>query len=157
MINRTKNLQPEVELMPGHCIRRLQQIAVAAFLQETGEKLITPIQYAAIQKLHSSPEIDQRTLASLIGLDTSTTAGVIDRLESRKLVVRKFSPNDKRVRLLSLTKAGETLLANITPQVERAQEKILGPLNKKDQAEFMRLITILITENNSLSRAPSDL
>ncbi len=152
-----KKEQAEVELMPGHCIRRLQQIAVAAFLQETGDNTVTPIQYAAIQKLHTNPNIDQRTLASLIGLDTSTTAGVIDRLETRKLVLRKFSPNDKRVRLLSLTKEGETLLKTITPSVERAQEKILGPLNKKDQAEFMRLIRILVTENNSLSRAPSDL
>ena len=113
-----KKEQAEVELMPGHCIRRLQQIAVAAFLQETGDNTVTPIQYAAIQKLHTNPNIDQRTLASLIGLDTSTTAGVIDRLETRKLVLRKFSPNDKRVRLLSLTREGEILLKNITPSME---------------------------------------
>ena len=33
---------------PGHCIRRLQQIAVAIFLQETQAYGITPVQYAAL-------------------------------------------------------------------------------------------------------------
>ena len=93
----------ELESLPGHYIRRLQQIAVAVFLQETEVHGVTPVQYAALQTVGNLPGIDQRTLARTIGFDTSTIAGVIDRLEARGLLLRSASPEDRRVRLLSLT------------------------------------------------------
>ena len=76
---------PSVDLhrQPGFHIRRLQQIAVALFLAETRELGLTPVQYAALQTVADQPGIDQRTLAEDIAFDTSTIAGVIDRLEMR--------------------------------------------------------------------------
>src|ERR1044072_4014144 len=115
----------DLETLPGHYIRRLQQIAVAIFLQETEAPGVTPIQYAALQAVQTAPGIDQRTLARAIGLDTSTIAGVVGRLEARGLMQRKVSPDDKRVRLLTLTHEGETLLDAVNPAMLRAQERIL--------------------------------
>ena len=146
----------DLDTLPGHYIRRLQQIAVAIFLQETEAHGVTPIQYAALQAVHTAPGIDQRTLARAIGLDTSTIAGVVDRLEARGQMQRKVSPDDKRVRLLSLTHEGEALLDEVNPAMLRAQERILEPLPKRERAEFMRMLHVLVTANNELSRAPSD-
>jgi DNA-binding MarR family transcriptional regulator len=142
--------------MPGHHIRRLQQIAVAIFLQETEQQNVTPVQYAALQTIAGSPGIDQRTLARTIGFDTSTIAGVLDRLEARELVLRNTSPDDRRVRLLTLTDQGRALLAEAVPNVLRAQERMLEPLPKAARREFMRMLRQLVTANNELSRAPSE-
>ena len=147
----------DFETLPGHYIRRLQQIAVAIFLQETGKHGITPVQYAALHKIGIAPGIDQRTLARAIGLDTSTVAGVVDRLEARGLVQRSASPEDRRVRLLSLTKPGQELLEAIEPDMLKAQERILAPLPKAERAEFMRMLRALVSANNELSRAPSEM
>jgi len=141
---------------PGYYIRRLQQIAVAIFLQETDAHGVTPIQYAALQQVDRSPGTDQRTLAAMIGLDTSTVAGVVDRLEARGLLQRSASPADRRVRLLTLSEAGRALLEGIEPDMWRAQQRILAPLNEHEQQEFMRLLRVLVTANNEASRAPSD-
>lgn len=146
----------DLETLPGHYIRRLQQIAVAIFLQETEAHGITPVQYAGLQAVRRSPGIDQRTLARSIGLDTSTVAGVIDRLEARGLMMRSASPDDRRVRLLTLTDEGLALLDDVQPAMMRAQQRILEPLSEKDQQEFMRMIRSVVTANNELSRAPSD-
>lgn len=140
--------------MPGNFIRRLQQISVAAFLQETEAFGITPVQYAALHCVLLNPGIDQRTLAGAIGQDASTTTGVIDRLESRALMTRLPSPTDRRARCLDITEAGRQLLQEVTPAVLRAQEVILQPLPERDRAEFMRMIEALVTGNNALSRAP---
>jgi DNA-binding MarR family transcriptional regulator len=146
----------DFEALPGHYIRRLQQIAVAIFLQETERHGITPVQYAALHKVGIAPGIDQRTLARSVGLDTSTIAGVVDRLEGRGLMQRSASPGDRRVRLLGLTEAGHDLLNAIEPDMLRAQDRILAPLPKAEQAEFMRMLGALVTANNELSRAPSE-
>ena len=146
----------DLETLPGHHIRRLHQIAVAVFLQETEAHGITPVQFAALQTVNNTPGIDQRTLARNIGLDTSTIAGVIDRLEARGLLQRNASPDDRRVRLLTLSDAGRAALVAVVPAMERAQERILEPLPKAARVEFMRMLRILVTANNELSRAPSD-
>lgn len=145
-----------MESLPGHAIRRLHQIAVAIFLQEGAEHGLTPVQYAAMQTLATSPGIDQRSLARAIGLDTSTLGGVIDRLEGRGLVQRQASREDRRVRLLVLTEAGSALLERAIPGMRRAQERILEPLQPADRERFMRLLRTLVVANNELSRAPSE-
>ena len=86
MISKSVTDNPSIDALPGHHIRRLQQIAVAIFLQETEAFSITPIQYAAMGVLQKNPHLDQKTLAQTIGQDTSTMGGVIDRLEARYLV-----------------------------------------------------------------------
>jgi MarR family transcriptional regulator, lower aerobic nicotinate degradation pathway regulator len=146
----------DLESLPGFYIRRMQQIAVALFLQETEAHGVTPVQYAALQTVADAPGIDQRTLARSIGLDTSTIAGVIDRLEARGLMLRSASPEDRRVRLLSLTPGGLKLLEATLPSVLRAQQRMLEPLPPAERGEFMRMLRVLVTANNELSRAPSE-
>jgi MarR family transcriptional regulator, lower aerobic nicotinate degradation pathway regulator len=153
-----RTLPPPVALdtLPGHHIRRLQQIAVAVFLQETAAQGLTPVQYGALQTVANQPGIDQRTLAGAIGFDTSTIASVIDRLEARGLLQRTVSAADKRLRLLTLTRDGQQLLAAAVPGMRRAQERILAPLPRAERAQFMRMLRTLVEANNELSRAPSE-
>ena len=146
----------DLETLPGHHIRRLHQIAVAIFMQETEAHGVTPVQYGALQAVRNTPGIDQRTLARSIGLDTSTIAGVIDRLEARGLVQRNASAEDRRVRLLTITDAGRTLLAAVAPGMLKAQDRMLAPLSPAERSEFMRMLRQLVTANNAESRAPSD-
>jgi DNA-binding MarR family transcriptional regulator len=142
--------------LPGHYIRRLQQIAVAIFLQETEAHGITPVQFATLQGVAAQPGIDQRSLARCIGFDTSTIAGVIDRLQARGLVQRGACAHDRRVRLLSLTPEGQAQLAAVMPPMLRAQERMLEPLPPQERTEFLRMLRVLVSANNELSRAPSD-
>ena len=142
----------DLDSLPGHDIRRLHQIAVALFIQETESFGITPVQFAALQAVHNVPGTDQRTLARTIGFDTSTIAGVIDRLEARGLTLRSASAQDRRVRLLTLTEAGQQLLADVTPSMLRAQERILAPLPEQERGAFMRMLGILIASRNESDR-----
>ncbi|MEN9483739.1 MarR family winged helix-turn-helix transcriptional regulator [Sphaerotilus montanus] len=142
----------DLDSLPGHDIRRLHQIAVALFMQETESFGITPVQFAALQAVHNVPGTDQRTLARTIGFDTSTIAGVIDRLEARGLTLRSASAQDRRVRLLTLTEAGQQLLADVTPSMLRAQERILAPLPEQERGEFMRMLGVLIASRNESDR-----
>ena len=147
----------DIDLQPGYAIRRLHQISVGIFLQSVGEGGVTPVQYAALQVVSNQPGIDQRTLARNIALDTSTTGGVVDRLEARGWLERRTSPEDRRARQLFLTRAGDQTLAETIPAMLRAQEQILAPLTESQRKVFMRMLQVLVTQNNEMSRAPSDI
>jgi DNA-binding MarR family transcriptional regulator len=146
----------DLDELPGNAIRRLQQIAVAIFLQEAEPVGITPVQFAVLQALANMPGVDQRSLSRSIGFDTSTIASVTDRLEARGLVQRQLDPADRRVRLLSLTEEGQAVLQAVIPAMRRTQQRILEPLPTPERADFMRMLQTLVRANNALSRAPSE-
>ena len=113
---------------PGYLFRRMQQIAVSIFVEECKAFDLTPVQYAALVAIHTHPGIDATRLSAVIAFDRSTLGNVIERLESKALIERKPSREDKRVKLLHLTKSGAAVLRDIMPSVERAQLRMLQPL-----------------------------
>ena len=139
----------ELEHYPGHYIRRLQQIAVAVFMEEVKDFGVTPVQYAALSAVLRQPGVDQRTLARAIGLDTSTLGSVIDRLEARGLMARSNSPQDRRVRLLHVTPEGRDLLLAAEPSVLAAQQRMLDPLPADRRAQFLESLAFVVRANDA--------
>ena len=139
---------------PGYLFRRTQQIAVAIFMEECRAFDLTPVQYAALIAIHTHPGIDATRLSAVIAFDRSTLGSVIERLEAKKLIERKPSAGDKRVKLLHLTKAGVALLLDITPAVDRAQTRMLQPLKPADRKTLTALLEQLVDLNNEASRVP---
>jgi DNA-binding MarR family transcriptional regulator len=139
---------------PGYLFRRMQQIAVAIFVEECKAYDLTPVQYAALVAIRTHPGIDATRLSAVIAFDRSTLGNVIERLESKAHVERKPSREDKRVKLLYLTKAGAALLRDIMPSVDRAQARMLQPLKPADRRTLMVLMTQLVDLNNEASRVP---
>ena len=81
---------------------------------------------------------------------------MVDRLESRDLIERKVSSEDKRVRLRSVTPAGNNLLQSVIPAMRRAQERMLASLPPADRAHFMSMLKRIVEENNGWSRTAKD-
>lgn len=141
---------------PGYLIRRLQQMAISIFMEETSEFDVTPIQYAALAAISVYPGIDQLRVANAVGIDQATMSGVIDRLEAKKLIVRKVSGTDRRARQLFSMLAGIKLLAAMEDSTNRVQGKILAPLSAAEQARFLRSLDCLVVSHNQSSRVPVD-
>jgi DNA-binding MarR family transcriptional regulator len=155
MPNKTADVTMDaVYTKPGYLFRRMQQIAVAIFVEECKAYDLTPVQYAALVAIRTHPGIDATRLSAVIAFDRSTLGNVIERLESKAWVERKPSREDKRIKLLSLTKAGETLLRTIMPSVDRAQARMLQPLKLADRKTLLGLMSQLVDLNNEASRVP---
>ena len=129
---------------PGYLIRRLQQLSSSNFMSSLRDFQLTPIQYTMLRVLEESPGIDQRTVASLAALDTSTTTDVLRRLAGRKLVSRTPGPTDKRTRIIRLTKSGQKLLETVRPMVDDARRELLAPLSSAKQQALIASIVALI-------------
>jgi DNA-binding MarR family transcriptional regulator len=141
------DLPPSIELYdePGHLIRRAQQIAVSKFHEIHGRH-VTPIQYAILRTLHETPGIDQVTLAQMIALDTSSTADIAARLETKGWILREVLP--RRQRRLSLTPAGEEVLLELRPGADAMVQGMMSSLEPVEQKEFMRLLRKFVHLND---------
>jgi len=127
--------------MAGHLIRRLHQQSTQVFQAQTQAAGfdLTSVQFAALDAIAQQPGIDQASLATIISFDRATIGGVIDRLESKGLVQRVVSAQDRRARLLHPTPEGERQLAAIRPVVEALQAEILAPLSHAERSAFVAL------------------
>lgn len=153
-MSQTADTPKTIELYeePGHLIRRAQQIAVSKFHEVHGRH-ITPIQYAILRTLHETPGIDQVTLAQLIALDTSTTADIAARLETKGWILREVLP--RRQRRLSLTPAGEEVLLELKPGVDVLYHGMMNSLEPAEQKEFMRLLRKFVHLYDSQNKLPT--
>ncbi|WAC22359.1 MarR family winged helix-turn-helix transcriptional regulator [Blastomonas sp. SL216] len=139
--------------MPGHLIRRSQQIATALFAEEVGELDLTPVQFAVLMVVVDRPRIEAARISDLIAFDRSTLADVLDRLARRKLIERTVSLTDKRAKAVVATPEGIALFERALPAVRRVQQRILEPLSTAERKAYVAMLTKLVGLH---SAAPGD-
>ena len=83
-------------------------------------------------------------LARLLSLDKSSVTGLVDRAETRGLVVRIPSESDRRVVRVALTNAGRGLASEVASQFEADVSILLGRLPRSDRAVLSRLVSRLL-------------
>ena len=147
-----KNLQSE----PGYLFRRMQQIAAAIFSEECAQFDLTCLQYSALARIRERPGIDVTRLSEIMDFDRSTLGGVMERLELKGYVRRRATLEDKRIKLLEVTKQGRALLDEMQPYVERAQRRILDGLRSEEQKALLKLLAHLVELNADVGRTASN-
>lgn len=140
--------------VPGHLIRCARQITSAIFIEEMSEFHVTSVQYALLIGIKENAGTDQRTLVDTVAIDRSTIGTTLKRLETAGLVFRASPKHNKRIKQVFLTQRGEDLLKRSSEAINRVQRRIMEPLTKEEQAQFMRLMAKLVEGNNELSRVP---
>ena len=135
-------LGPLPELF-GYNLRRAQVAVFQSFQAAVSPHDITPGQYGVLVMIKENEGLSQSDLGTAVGIDRSTMVAVIDRLESRGLVVRAPSPNDRRSYALRLSPEGEKLMDELTPRIQEHDQAMVGGLSAEEQAQlkdFLRRI-----------------
>ncbi len=136
---------------PGFLVRRLNQIHYAMFYEECKSD-ITPVQHGVLSVLMGSPWLDQTAVGFALGLDRTTSAEVIRRLEEKGLLKRRVNPDDRRSRQTYITEAGLSLMQELSARMSQAQKRLLDPLPAKQRQTFMEMLTRIVEHNNQYGR-----
>jgi DNA-binding MarR family transcriptional regulator len=79
-------------------------------------------------------------LADHLGLERSTLSGLVDRAESRGLVARAPSPEDRRVVEVLLTPAGVGLAERVTDDIGRELTPLTETLAGRERRQLQGLL-----------------
>jgi MarR family transcriptional regulator, lower aerobic nicotinate degradation pathway regulator len=131
------------ELIPGHLIRRAQQITSSLWADHVGSTLTSP-QYAVMATLYRVPAMDQVSITQIASLDRSTLADVLARLESRSLITRSRDKLDARRNLVSLTQQGRDLVESVGPEVAAADVELVECFESGEREEFLHQLVRLV-------------
>jgi MarR family transcriptional regulator, lower aerobic nicotinate degradation pathway regulator len=139
---------------PGFLLRRAHQISAALFLEETANLGLTTTQYGTLVVLRARGSLDQVGIATLVGIDRSTTALVVSKLEEAGYIERRDDDVDKRRKIITLSQSGRNVLDRVTEPAQRARERVLEPFSAKEAAKFVALLEQFVGAFNEQTRAP---
>jgi DNA-binding MarR family transcriptional regulator len=103
---------------------------------------LTPMQGHALRSLDPDRPSPMSVLADMLICDASNVTAIVDKLESRGLIVRQGAENDRRIKMLAVTPQGrelrERLCARFT--VAPAAVESMPPLARRQLADLLRAI-----------------
>ena len=137
---------PELGRMISYC-GHLGKLSNDQLLRQAGYD-VTPVQTHLLLHLAcwtGEQEASQRDLERKLRLKPSTVNGIVDRLEAKGYVTRRPSPQDGRVRLVSLTEAGWGKVEDFRGVVEKAERLYTAGLSGQEREQLERLLNQIIT------------
>ncbi len=128
----------------GYHLRRAQAAVFRHFAEVVGaEEDITPGLFGMAEVIAANPGLCQSRLAEAMGVDRSTIVAVIHQLETRGLVERLASPEDRRSHALHLTREGRAALRRMERLVLRHEAEIARGLSADERRTLMHLLARL--------------
>jgi DNA-binding MarR family transcriptional regulator len=130
----------------GYLLRRAQLAVFADILPSLAEHDVSPADYAVLTVIDRNPGAGQSQVAETLGIQKTNFVPLIRRMEARGLVLRAPSPKDRRSVALSLTAAGEALLARLhaaaQAHIERVRDHLGGDRYDALLEPLQRLATV---------------
>jgi MarR family transcriptional regulator, temperature-dependent positive regulator of motility len=127
---------------PNHLIHRAEQLAAERFAQLAHEDL-TLRQFAVLVAIAEKPGMSQMDLVRATGIDRSTLADMMSRLERRGWVDRIASEADGRAHAVHLSAEGQSILQSSTQHARAADAAILDLLPKTKARSFLNILAKL--------------
>lgn len=125
---------------PSHLLHRAEQLASDRFTILVGEGVITLRQFAVLAAISENPGVSQADLVRITGVDRSTLADMLARMDRREWITRAGSPTDKRANAVRLAAAGEQMLQNATRNAKAADAAILDALPRAKRKTFLNIL-----------------
>ena len=127
----------------SHLLHRVQQLASDRFAFLVGDNGVTLRQFVVMTAIAETPDVSQVDLVRRTGVDRSTLADMLTRLERRGWIARKTSDTDARANAVRLTDAGFETLTAARQHAKAADAAILDPLPNPNRKSFLNLLTKL--------------
>jgi MarR family transcriptional regulator, 2-MHQ and catechol-resistance regulon repressor len=89
--------------------------------------------------LHKGP-LPVNVIGKKVDLTTGSITSAIDRLQEKRLVVRKNHPDDRRIRVVELTTKGRRLIEKAYAQHKLDMEKAVRGLSREERVVLVNLL-----------------
>jgi DNA-binding MarR family transcriptional regulator len=128
--------RPDLAAMLAPLVRDM----IAAELPVLETHGLTMWGYSVLVALDRSAMRTQAALADAIGADKTRIIAILDELQDKGLIERVADPEDRRARLLEITKEGRRVKEATQAAIQRGEERWLGTLSDTDRAVFLRVL-----------------
>ena len=133
----------DLDTSPGHLLRRANQFANDLYTNEQDSSGLTHRQFAVLFAIDQREGASQTELVQATGIDRSTLADMIVRMQSKELLARKRTDEDQRANSVRITPIGRRAMRAAMPAVYKSEAGILDALPQRMRSDFLKALTIL--------------
>lgn len=101
---------------------------------------LTPPQFYVLATIGYAGGLPFGEIGAKMMVTVSNLTGIVDRLEEKKLVVRKRDEKDRRVVHVLLTDRGAKLYKSTIPLFEKSISQVFASIDKSQQKELSALL-----------------
>lgn len=112
---------------------------------------LTPRQLAVLVTVAQNEGLSQTGLVDRTGIDRSTLADIVRRLQRKGLLQRRRTKEDARAYAVKLTEEGRRVLRTAEPAARRVDERILEALPNKQREQFIDELQAIVETLQKLS------
>lgn len=123
----------------SHIFHRIGQYAGDLHIKEFGRGGITSRQFAILSVLAAFGAASQVKLVKETGIDRSTLAEILARMEKNGTIERQKSEIDSRANVVKLSPSGEVIYAENLPRFQKIDNEILAALGENKGRKFIEL------------------
>lgn len=120
-------------------LAQLRAHAARRFGERIAKIGLTPPDAGVLRKIASDSGISQQALAEHLGLMPSRMVALVDDLESKRIVERHRSAEDRRNYQLHLTEKGRQILGQIGRIAAEHEEDLCSALNAEERTRLRDL------------------
>jgi DNA-binding MarR family transcriptional regulator len=130
---------------PIHLLHRASQAVEDVFASEVEVESLTPRQLAVLMTVAQNEGLSQTEIVDRTGIDRSTLADIVRRLQKKGLLQRRRTKEDARAYAVKLTEEGRRVLGTAEPLAKRVDDRILCTLPAKQRDRFMRALASIVS------------
>jgi DNA-binding MarR family transcriptional regulator len=101
---------------------------------------LRPRHLVALTMLRDHSGSTQQALSATLQMDRTNLVGLLNELETQKLIERRRSPEDRRRHIVELTRTGESVLAKAEFVLAAVEDDVLGGLDEEQRETLYRLL-----------------
>ena len=136
---------------PIHLLHRAGQCAGEIFHTEMKDGELTPRQLAVLVTVANNEGLSQTGLVDRTGIDRSTLADIVRRMQRKGLLQRRRTREDARAYAVKLTDEGRRVLRIADPLARRVDDRILEALPAKQRDQFVDDLLSIVDTLQKLS------
>lgn len=136
---------------PSHLLRRAEQFASELFARSELHDGVTLRQTVLMAAIAEAEGASQSDLVRTTGVDRSTLAEMMARMERKGLIARAAAADDGRAKSVRLTNEGRRRLEAVLPAIREVDRKLMNALPTARRAAFQSILSDLATTANEQS------
>ncbi|MGF7229370.1 MAG: MarR family winged helix-turn-helix transcriptional regulator [Candidatus Saccharibacteria bacterium] len=105
---------------------------------------LTVMQLFALCSMEASQPVPMNFFSSLFSCDASNVTGIIDRLFTGGYIVRAENPQDRRVKVISLTPEGEVLKNELLAEIRVHDSTTLSTLSNEQKKQLQTIAMLVL-------------
>lgn len=134
----------DLDRSPIHLLHRAYQSAGEVFQAEVKIGSLTPRQLAVLLAIAENEGLSQTGVVERTGIDRSTVAEMIRRMQRKGLLQRRRTREDARAYALKLTDEGKRVLRAAEPLSKTVDSRVLNALPSGHREQFINALRAIV-------------